>query len=37
MSSAPQPALRPFHLAIPVHDIEVARHAFADLGQLFAV
>jgi extradiol dioxygenase family protein len=31
MSSAPQPALPPFHLAIPVHDIEVARHFYGEV------
>lgn len=31
MSSAPQPSPPPFHLAIPVHDIEVARHFYGEV------
>ena len=31
MSSATRPALPPFHLAIPVHDIEVARHFYGEV------
>jgi extradiol dioxygenase family protein len=31
MSSAPPPALPPFHLAIPVHDIEAARRFYGEV------
>jgi len=31
MSPASQPALTPFHLAIPVHDIEVARQFYGEV------
>jgi extradiol dioxygenase family protein len=31
MSSAPQAARPPFHLAVPVHDIAVARHFYGEV------
>jgi extradiol dioxygenase family protein len=31
MSSVPPPALPPFHLAVPVHDIEAARRFYGEV------